>query len=137
MPNLSVDLQTKRDLLEDVPMPRDLHSKIMKRVFVASYGKYLFAATTILFVNFGVLSFELYRRISDINYKEMAETLSQNIAFSPEYLAHATQTLYAALPVQSIFATLVTAALCAYMTSVILKFHKNPQSVSLFRSFVR
>ncbi len=137
MPNLSFDLNTKKDLLEDVPLPRDLHSKIMKRVFVASYGKYLFAATTILFVNLGVLSVELYRRISDVNFKEMAETLSQNIAFSPAYIGHATQTLYAALPVQSIFATLVTAALCTYMTFVILKFYKDPRSVGLFRNLAR
>ncbi len=137
MTNLSFEFQGKKDLLDDVPMPRDLHSKIMKRVFVASYGKYLFAATAILFVNFMVLSVELYRRIKEVHVEEMIQALSQNLAFSPSYVSHAAQTLYAALPVQSIVATLVTASLCAYMTLVIIKFNKNPRSMGLIGNLVR
>lgn len=137
MTNLSFEFQGKKDLLDDVPMPRDLHSKIMKRVFVASYGKYLFAATTILFVNFMVLSVELYRRIKEVHVEEMVQTLSQNLSFSPSYVSHAALTLYNALPVQSIVATTVTASLCAYMTLVIIRFNRNPRSMGFIGNLVR
>lgn len=137
MTNLSFEFQSKKDLLDDVPMPRDLHSKIMKRVFIASYSKYLFAATIILFVNLIVVSIELYRRIKEVQVEEVVKALSQNLAFSPAYVGHAAQTLYAALPVQSIVATLVTAGLCTYMTLVIIRFNKNPRSMGFIGNLVR
>ncbi len=122
--------------LEDMPMPKELHAKIMKRVFIASYGKYLYLATAILFVNLTVLSMDLYRRLVELDVAKTVDTLVSDFAFSVTYLQSALSTLYTGLPVQSILATGVTAALCAYMTHLFVKLHRNPQSIGMFRNML-
>jgi hypothetical protein len=110
--------------LDEVEMPRDLHAKIMKRVFIAGYGRYLYLSSAVLFINLGVLSFELYRKLASIDYARLSESFTM-------------PALYAALPVQTIVATGITAALCAYMVSLFMKLHNNSMNLSFFRGLAR
>lgn len=109
--------------LEEMEMPKDLHAKIMKRVFIAGYGRYLYLSSAVLFVNLGVLSFELYRKLVSIDYAKLGESLSESFSWS---------TLYATLPVQTMIATAITAALCAYMANLFMKLHNNSMSFAFF-----
>ena len=137
MTNLTMNFEPKRDLLEDIPMPRDLHSKIMKRVFIAGYGKYLYLSASILFVNLGVLGLELYRKLAEIDLAPVLRGLSESFAPTPAYIQSTIATLYDVLPMQSILATGITATLCAYMAYLFVKFHRDPQSVGIFRSVMQ
>jgi hypothetical protein len=111
--------------LEEMEMPRDLHAKIMKRVFIAGYGRYLYLSSAVLFINLAVLSFELYRKLASVDYGRLAESLSESFAWS---------TVYQTLPIQTMVATGITAALCAYMTSLFMKLHTNSSmSFGFFR----
>jgi hypothetical protein len=111
--------------LDEVEMPRDLHAKIMKRVFIAGYGRYLYLSSAVLFINLGVLSFELYRKLASIDYAQLSESFTM-------------PALYAALPVQTMVATGITAALCAYMVSLFMKLHNNSMNYfSFFRGLAR
>lgn len=136
MTNLSFNFQPKSDLLEDIPMPRDLHSKIMKRVFIAGYGKYLYLSTAVLFVNFGVLSVELYRKLAEVRFGSVVKSLAESFAPTSAYLQSSLATLYDVLPIQSALATGITAALCGYMAFLFVKFHRDPQSVGIFRNML-
>jgi hypothetical protein len=136
MTNLTLDFEPKTSLLEDVPMPRDLHSKIMKRVFIAGYGKYLYLSTSILFVNFGVLGVELYRKLAEVRFGSVVRNLIEGFTPSAAYMQDSLATLYSVLPMQSVLATGITACLCAYMASLFVRFHRDPASVGFFRSVV-
>ena len=115
--------------LEEMEMPRDLHAKIMKRVFIAGYGRYLYLSSAVLFINLGVLSFELYRRLASVDYAKLGESLSESFAWS---------TVYQTLPIQTMIATGITAALCAYMVSLFMKLHNNSVNYfSFFRGLAR
>jgi hypothetical protein len=136
MTNLSFDFKPQTDLLADIPMPRDLHSKIMKRVFIAGYGKYLYLSTAVLFVNLGVLSVELYRKLAEVRFGSLVKELSASFVPSASYFQSSVSALYEALPLQSVLATSITAALCTYMAFLFVKFHRDPQSVGIFRSIM-
>jgi hypothetical protein len=58
--------------LPEADFPERLHGKIMKRVFFAGYGKYLYASTAILFLNLGVLSREIWRTVSELQAPSFA-----------------------------------------------------------------
>jgi hypothetical protein len=124
------------DNLPDEPIPRDLHAKIMKRVFIAGYGKYLYLSTGILFTNLAVLGAELYRKLSEIEIAETVRAAAGQFAFTPGYIQSAIGSLYDVLPVQSIVATSITACLCAYMSYLFVKFHRDPQSIGFFRGLL-
>jgi hypothetical protein len=130
----NIDPQIKS--LLDEPMPRDLHAKIMKRVFIAGYGRYLYLSTAVLFVNLAVLGVELYRRLVELNVAQTFQNLAETFTFSTAYLQLAATTLYNVLPFQSIIATGVTAGLCAYMAYVFVKFHQNPKSIGMFKNLM-
>jgi hypothetical protein len=123
--------------LREESMPPNLHAKIMKRVFIASYGKYLYLSTGILFTNLAVLGTELYRKLSEIEVSSVVSDVAANFSFSPSYLQSAAHSLYKVLPMQSMAATFLTAALCGYMTLVFMRFRRDPQSIGFFRNMVR
>jgi hypothetical protein len=54
--------------LPEAEFPSHLHGQIMKRVFFAGYGKYLYLSTGVLFLNLGVLGRELWRTLKSMSF---------------------------------------------------------------------
>ena len=124
----------KRQLkMDDIPMPSHLHARIMKRVFLAGYGKYLAFSGSILALNLGVLGLDLYRALSARGAAETLRSLKDAFALTPAYLASAAQAMYGLLPLQSIVATALTVALSTYIAVIFFKIYKNPAGIRLLR----
>jgi len=118
----------------DIAMPEHLHGKIMKRVFLAGYGKYLFFTGSILVLNLGVLGMDLYRTFSRADASLALRSLRQGFAFSPSYIGSAISTLYSMLPLQSIIATALTVVLSAYIAVVFVRIYRNPHGVKILKA---
>ncbi|MBX4209441.1 hypothetical protein KW799_02005 [Candidatus Parcubacteria bacterium] len=138
---LEMDMDTKvervldmriESLLEE-PMPSHLHAKIMKRVFLAGYGKYLAFSASILLLNLGVLGLDLYRTFTSVGVAGALKTLREGFAVSPAYFASAVSTLYGVLPLQSIVATGFTVALSAYIAVIFVRVYRNPHGVRILK----
>jgi len=82
--------------LSDSPVPPHLHGKIMKRVFFVGYGRYLYACVAILAVNFYMLADHAVNSIKQLHV----------------------------VPLGTLSATALTAALCGYTIYKIYGFHK-------------
>ncbi|MDE1875007.1 MAG: hypothetical protein KGH68_03000 [Patescibacteria group bacterium] len=117
----------------DEPMPARVHAQIMRRVFLAGYGKYLIFSASILLLNLGVLGLDLYRSLTSENAVAALSALRTGFAMTPAYLAAAIGTLYSILPFSSIVATALTAALSGYIAVVFVRVYRNPQGVQLLK----
>ena len=119
--------------MDDIPMPSHLHARIMKRVFLAGYGKYLAFSSSILALNLGVLGLDLYRAFSKEGAEQALQSLKDTFAMTPAYFASAAQTIYGILPLQSIIATAFTVALSTYIAVIFVKIYRNPAGIRLLR----
>lgn len=131
--NVESHIDPKIEALTDVPMPPHLHGKIMRRVFLAGYGKYLIFSTSILLLNLSVLVLDLYRALSTASAEKALQGLKETFAVTPVYFASVASTLYSILPLQSIIATAFTVALSAYIAVVFVRIYRNPQGVRLLK----
>lgn len=130
----TIEAAMEQMALADEPMPERVHGKIMKRVFLAGYGKYLAFSGAILLLNLGVLSLDLYRAFMNGEVMKALQGLRESFSFSPSYLASALGTLYGVLPVSSIIATAFTLGLTVYIANVFVKVYRNPHGVKILRS---
>lgn len=121
-------------MMEDIPMPSHIHARIMKRVFLAGYGKYLAFSGGILALNLGVLGLDLYRTFTSNGAANALKGLKETFALTPSYFASAASTIYSLLPLQSILATGLTVALSTYIAIVFVRIYKNPAGIKLLRN---
>lgn len=105
--------------MHDEPIPAHLHGKIMKRVFLAGYGKYLYLSAGVLFLNLSVLASQLWRVLS---HPESVQALKSLFGkFDPA-------TLTAIMPVESLVATALSATISAYLTFVFVRLYRDWKS---------
>lgn len=97
------------EVLVEIPFPRHLHGKIMKRVFFAGYGRYFYLTAGVLFLNIVMLGVNLYYAMKDMKL----------IALSVD--SFSARNLYEILPLGSIISTALIAGLCAYLALVCIK----------------
>ncbi len=121
-------------MMEDIPMPSHLHGRIMKRVFLAGYGKYLAFSGSILALNLGVLGMDLYRTFASENAASALRSLKETFSMTPSYFASAASTIYSLLPLQSLVATALTVALSTYIAVVFVRIYRNPAGIKLLRN---
>ncbi|HVU06687.1 MAG TPA: hypothetical protein VHE10_02785 [Candidatus Paceibacterota bacterium] len=121
------------EALPEEPMPAHLHGRIMKRVFLAGYGKYLAFSTAVLCLNLSVLSVDIYRALSNASAEAALKTLRNTFAMTPAYFASALETFWTILPLQSIAATFFTIAVSAYITVVFVRVYRNPHGVKILK----
>lgn len=121
------------EALPEEQMPERLHGKIMKRVFLAGYGKYLAFSGAILCLNLSVLSFDLYRALTTADATKALEGLRATFAMTPAYFSSAISALYRILPLQSILATLFTIIVSAYITTIFVRVYRNPHGIKILK----
>lgn len=76
------NLENMSEIMPEIPeaeIPADLHGKIMKRVFFAGYGRYLYLSTGVLFLNLGVLVRELWRTVAVLRTPDALRSLSETL----------------------------------------------------------
>lgn len=105
--------------LADEPVPARLHGKIMKRVFMAGYGKYLYLSAGVLFLNLSVLGSQLWRVFAHPD--RVAALRSLFSKFDPSVLA-------TVMPIESLVATGLSATISAYLTFVFVKLYRDWKS---------
>jgi hypothetical protein len=127
--------QTNQKLhISDIPMPSRVHAKIMRRVFLAGYGKYLALLSGILALNLSVLGTDLYRAFTTDTASNALKALRQSFVVTPSYLASAAHTLYSIIPAQSLIAITLTLTFSVFITVMFVKIYKNPTNAKLFKS---
>jgi hypothetical protein len=106
---------------DDVPMPAHLHARVMKRVFFAGYGKYLYASVAVLVLNLAVLGKEIFRASREVDMVR-AFHAADNVALS----------VVSALSWDSIVAIGLSAMLCAATSIVLGKIYQDSKAFGLF-----
>lgn len=69
--------------IPEAEYPAHLHGRIMKRVFFAGYGRYLFLSSGVLFLNLGVLGHDLWRTAMEI---QTPDVILRGLAVLPTYV---------------------------------------------------
>ncbi|MBI5134264.1 MAG: hypothetical protein HZA81_02665 [Candidatus Taylorbacteria bacterium] len=111
--------------LADEPLPSHLHGKIMKRVFLAGYGKYLYLSAGVLFLNLSVLGSQLWRVFA--HPQNLAALKSLFGKFDPSVLT-------TIMPVESLVATALSTTISAYLTFVFIKLYRDWKSYGAAQS---
>lgn len=97
--------------LPEADFPERLHGQIMKRVFFAGYGRYLYLSSGVLFLNLGVLGRELWRTAMEMNLPSV-----ETSAFFKGF---------ALLPTHVFVALAVTTIATVYAFHMIWKLHRE------------
>ena len=111
--------------LDDELPPRDLHGKIMKRVFLAGYGRYLYMCAGVLLLNLSVLASQLWRIFS------RSENLASLRSMFSESTASAFKTFTTVVPVETLIATTLSAFISAYLTYLFIKLYRDWRSYGM------
>jgi hypothetical protein len=106
---------------EELEMPAHLHAKVMKRVFFAGYGRYLYASAAVLVLNLAVLGKEVFRAVREV---DMARAVAA--------ADHAAFSIVSALSWDSIVAIGLSALLCAATSIVLGKIYRDSKAFGLF-----
>jgi hypothetical protein len=101
------------DPLTSIPeadFPTHLHGQIMKRVFFAGYGKYLYLSTGVLFLNLGMLGREVWHTVSELRIHNIDTAMVKGFSAVPMH----------------VFITLgITTAVTVYAFHIIWKMYKE------------
>ncbi|HEY9480912.1 MAG TPA: hypothetical protein VIR98_01600 [Candidatus Paceibacterota bacterium] len=107
--------------IEDREMPAHVHSKVMKRVFFAAYGKYLYASAAVLVLNLAVLGKEVWRALREVD-------LTRALHPAPQL------SFVSALSWDSIIAVIMSTLLCAATAVVLTKIYRDAKAFGMFRA---
>lgn len=133
---MNEDLKMIDPRIETLPeedMPTHLHAKIMRSVFLAGYGKYLYTAAAVACLNLGVLGMELYRTFSTADAWSAVRSLKDSFALSPSYFSLAADTLYRLLPLQSLVAAGFALVISTYIAVAFVRLYRNPAALKSFQ----